>query len=74
MYDNFKSYLLIAQAAQFLGVSEGTLRNWERTGKIDVLRHPINGYRLYRRSDLESVLSATGVGKQKPLLKGRKSA
>ncbi len=74
MDDNFKSYLLIAQAAQFLGVSEGTLRNWERAGKIPVTRHPINGYRLYRREDLESVLLAAGAGKPKPLRAGRKLA
>lgn len=73
MDDNFKSYLLIAQAARLLGVSEGTLRNWERAGKIDVFRHPINHYRLYRRSDLESILAATGQGRRKLQRAGKMS-
>ncbi len=73
MDDNFKSYMLIAQAAQLLGVSEGTLRNWERAGKIGVLRHPINHYRLYRRADLESILAASGAGNQKLQQAGKSS-
>jgi excisionase family DNA binding protein len=50
-------YLLIGEAAQLLGVSEGTLRNWGRQGKIRTHRHPINRYRLYRRTDIEGVLA-----------------
>ena len=48
--------LLIRDAASFLGVSEATLRNWDREGKIAAYRNPINGYRLFRRSDLEAPL------------------
>jgi len=40
-----------------LGVAPNTLRNWDRTGKIHVYRHPINNYRLYKRSDLEALLA-----------------
>jgi MerR family transcriptional regulator, copper efflux regulator len=64
--DNFKGYMLIAEAAQFLGVSEGTLRNWERAGKIEVHRHPINGYRLFKRGQLETILASTGRTKVRP--------
>jgi DNA (cytosine-5)-methyltransferase 1 len=56
---NLKYYLLIKEAAQFLGVSAGTLRNWERVGKIPTHRHPLNGYRLYRTADLRALLKAT---------------
>jgi excisionase family DNA binding protein len=52
MIGNAQHYLLIGEAAQLLGVSEGTLRNWGRQGKIRTHRHPINQYRLYRRADL----------------------
>ena len=55
---NIQDYLQIKAAAAFLGVSVGTLRNWERAGKLVAYRHPINGYRLYRKADLEAVLSA----------------
>ncbi|MFV1969068.1 MAG: helix-turn-helix domain-containing protein [Pirellulaceae bacterium] len=51
-------YLLIAEAAEFLGVSRNTLRNWGREGKIVEHRHPINNYRLYKQSDLEELLES----------------
>lgn len=51
-----RSYLQIKEAAAFLAVSPSTLRNWERRGKIITHRHPINGYRLYKESDLEAIL------------------
>ena len=41
--------LTIKAAADVLGVSEQTLRRWDRAGKLRPTRHPINGYRLYRR-------------------------
>lgn len=31
-----------------LGVSESTLRYWDKTGKLCAVRHPLNGYRYYR--------------------------
>jgi len=66
MDDNFKGYMLIAEAAAFLGVSENTLRNWERAGRIDVQRHPINGYRLFKRTQLELILASVGIAKVGP--------
>ncbi|MFO0954211.1 MAG: helix-turn-helix domain-containing protein [Isosphaeraceae bacterium] len=49
-------YLTVKDAAAYLGVSSETLRNWDRTEKLKAQRHPLNGYRLYRREDLEVVL------------------
>lgn len=43
----------IAEAAKLLGVSLPTLRRWDGSGKFPARRHPINDYRLYRRSDVE---------------------
>jgi len=51
-----RDYLRIQEAAEILGVSEQTLRNWDRSGKLRVHRHPINGYRLYRATDLHALL------------------
>jgi excisionase family DNA binding protein len=51
-------YLTVAEAADFLGVSASTLRNWDRTGKLKPSRNPLNRYRLYRRDDLASILRA----------------
>jgi len=53
---NLQKYLRIKQAAEFLGVSGSTLRNWDRGGKIIAYRHPINRYRLYKKADLEALL------------------
>lgn len=54
--EKLTGFLRVREAAEFLGVSPNTLRNWGRDGKIPVHRNPINGYRLYKRSDLEQLL------------------
>ncbi|MCC7337868.1 MAG: helix-turn-helix domain-containing protein [Pirellulaceae bacterium] len=56
MAEKLGEYLTIKQAAQFLAVSPNTLRNWGRTGKIGMHRHPVNGYRLFRREELQHLL------------------
>lgn len=53
-------YLTITDAAEYLGVSPNTLRNWGRDEKIPMHRNPINGYRLFRKSDLDDVLKEIG--------------
>lgn len=42
--------LLIKQAAELLGVSEMTLRRWDRAGKFKARRHPMNNFRVYPRA------------------------
>jgi len=49
-------YLTVGEAAEFLGVSKDTLRRWDRAGKLKARRHPITGYRLYLRKELDSFL------------------
>lgn len=49
-------YLTVGEAAAFLGVSASTLRNWDRAGKLTAYRHPVNGYRLYEKKQLEDLL------------------
>lgn len=44
--------LTIKDAAALLGVCEMTLRRWDAAGKFRARRHPINGYRIYRRTDV----------------------
>jgi DNA-binding transcriptional MerR regulator len=50
-----RDFVRIKEAAAILGVHQNTLRNWGRAGKIVEYRHPINGYRLYRKSELEAI-------------------
>lgn len=45
----------VKEAAEFLGVSELTIRNWDKKGKLPAHRHPANNYRLYRMADLEKI-------------------
>ena len=49
-------YLTVKQAAEYVGISPNTLRNWGRDGKIAEHRKSVNGYRLYQRSDLDRLL------------------
>ncbi len=53
---NLADYLTVGEAANTLGVSRSTLRNWDKTGKLKPCRHPVNGYRLYERSELDALL------------------
>jgi excisionase family DNA binding protein len=53
---NLSQYIKIAEAAEILGVSQNTLRNWVEAGKLPAFRNPANGYRLFLRSDLDRFL------------------
>lgn len=50
-------YVKVAEAAEILGVSQGTVRTWAEAGKIPMHKNPANGYRLFRRIDLERFLA-----------------
>jgi len=51
-----KDFLRISEAAEYIGVSPNTLRNWESAGKIVAHRHPMNDYRLFLREELDALL------------------
>ena len=59
---NFGQYLTVGEAADFLGVSAATLRNWDRLGKVRAARYPVNRYRLYRPEQLEALLEEVEGG------------
>jgi excisionase family DNA binding protein len=60
--ENLRDYMTVGEAAEFLGVSASTLRNWDRAGRLVAIRHPVNGYRLYRKKDLAALLRKTKGG------------
>jgi PAS domain S-box-containing protein/excisionase family DNA binding protein len=60
-HPRLSEYLTIGQAAEYLGVSVWTLRNWDRDGRLKSGRHPKNGYRIYRAEDLQAVLGSSGL-------------
>jgi excisionase family DNA binding protein len=51
-----RDYLTVKEAADFLGVSASTLRNWDKSGKLRAIRHPLNKYRLYEKRELGALL------------------
>ena len=65
--EKLSEYVLTKEAAEILGVSQNTLRTWAEDGRIPMHRNPANGYRLFRREDLESFLveAARPVNRQK---------
>ena len=58
MAEKLSDYLKTAEAAEFLGVSQNTLRTWAKQGKIQVRVNPVNNYRLFRRKDLQAFLDS----------------
>lgn len=63
--EKLSDYLRISQAADRLGVSPNTLRNWVNAGKIMAIRHPVNAYRLFKPADLDAVLKKVAVANRK---------
>ena len=72
--DKLKDFLRISEAAEYLGVSPNTLRNWENAGKIVAYRHPVNSYRLFKQDELDALLEQvqpSEAEKTKPIKKPR---
>lgn len=55
-------FMTIKEAAEFLGVTPLTLRNWDKNGKLPTTRHPMSNYRIYKTEDLEKLMSDIGAG------------
>jgi len=55
----------IKEAAEILGVTPLTLRNWDRSGKFPASRHPMNNYRVYKLSSLEKIIEDIENGSSK---------
>jgi excisionase family DNA binding protein len=53
---NFSNFMTVKEAAKLLGVSKGTVRKWTNEGKLEVICHPINSYRLFNEDDLKELL------------------
>lgn len=58
-------YFRISKAAEYLGVSPNTLRNWVNARKVAAIRHPVNGYRLFKREDLDALLKQVAAATKK---------
>lgn len=58
-------YFSVKEAAEILGVSPLTMRNWDKSGKFPAQRHPMNNYRVYKLSALEKVIEDIEGGTSK---------
>jgi len=63
--ENLSDYYRVCEAAEYLGASPNSLRNWVNAGKILAVRHPVNDYRLFKRADLEAFLKQVAVAHKK---------
>jgi len=63
--EKLSDYLRISEAADYLGVSPNTLRNWVNAGKVVAFRHPVNDYRLFQREDLDALLKQVETASKK---------
>lgn len=48
-----KEFYTLTEVADLLGVSKETLRRWDNSGKLVAVRHPINNYRVFHKSELK---------------------
>ena len=55
----------IKEAAEILGVTPLTLRNWDSSGKFPAHRHPMNNYRVYKLSSLQKIIEDIDGGTSK---------
>jgi len=53
-----ENFIQIKEASELLGVSKLTLRNWDNSGKLVSYRHPINNYRIYKKSDILKLIDS----------------
>lgn len=52
----FQGLMRISEAAELLGVTSETLRNWDKWGWLKPIRNPKSRYRYYKREALEKYL------------------
>lgn len=65
MYNVFmeNEFIKIKEAADMLGVTTLTLRNWDKQKKLVSYRHPFNNYRLYKTKDIHSLIKQIELNK-----------
>lgn len=52
-----EGFVRVQEAAELLGVCPNTIRAWGAEGKLTEYRHPLNNYRLFKRSEIDKVIS-----------------
>ena len=50
-------YMTLAETSEYIGKSKETLRRWDKEGKLLAVREPMSNYRVYRKSDIDTLFS-----------------
>ncbi|MDA3880092.1 MAG: DNA (cytosine-5-)-methyltransferase [Prolixibacteraceae bacterium] len=53
-----ENYLTLSETAQLVGKSKETLRRWDKEGILSAVREPVSNYRMYKRSDVETLMGS----------------
>jgi DNA (cytosine-5)-methyltransferase 1 len=48
-------YISLSEASELLGKSKETLRRWDNEGKLNAVREPMSNYRMYRKSEIDTL-------------------
>lgn len=51
-------YLSLSETAEIVGKSKETLRRWDRDGVLTAVREPVSNYRVYRKTDVQTLLGS----------------
>ena len=50
-------FMTLSETSEYIGKSKETLRRWDKEGKLTAVREPMSNYRVYRKSDVDSLFS-----------------
>lgn len=53
-----KDYLTLSETSEIIGKSKETLRRWDKEGILNAVREPVSNYRVYRKSDVQTLLGS----------------
>ena len=48
-------YMTLSEVSEYIGKSKETLRRWDKDGKLPAVREPMSNYRVYRKSDVDTL-------------------
>jgi DNA (cytosine-5)-methyltransferase 1 len=51
-----KEYLSLSETSELVGKSKETLRRWDKEGILNAVREPVSNYRVYKKSDIQTLL------------------
>ena len=49
--------ITVKEASKILGIHPMTLRRWDKSGKLKAVRHRFNNYRVYKKAEVEKLVT-----------------